>query len=197
MGRTQTFNTQDAVRAARTVFWEHGYEDASLPELQRATGLSRSSIYHAFGSKRGLFDAAVDNYLDEIIRPRLRPLTGPNVAPGAVIEYLTGLHAALERPGTPAANNGCLLINAAGAPIAHDASVAAVIANYRQELEDALSLGLAARLPDHPSKERQRLATVLTSLVVAAMALARIDNGQALKAIDTALQMLELDSAAA
>ncbi|MDD0859753.1 TetR/AcrR family transcriptional regulator [Arthrobacter alpinus] len=48
-----------------------------LPDLERATGLSRSSIYHAFGSKRGLFDAAVASYLSEIIRPRLQPLDSP------------------------------------------------------------------------------------------------------------------------
>ena len=49
MGRTQTFDTNEVVRAARAVFWEHGYESAALPELEKATGLSRSSIYHAFG----------------------------------------------------------------------------------------------------------------------------------------------------
>ena len=60
MGRPQTFETDEVVRAARGVFWRDGYESASLPDLEQATGLSRSSIYHAFGSKRGLFDAAVD-----------------------------------------------------------------------------------------------------------------------------------------
>ncbi|GAB3998060.1 hypothetical protein GCM10029992_22820 [Glycomyces albus] len=52
MGRVQTFDTAEVVRAARTVFWQHGYEDASIPALEAATGLRRSSIYHAFGSKR-------------------------------------------------------------------------------------------------------------------------------------------------
>lgn len=38
MSRTQTFDTAEAVRAARAVFWEQGFEGAALPELERATG---------------------------------------------------------------------------------------------------------------------------------------------------------------
>ena len=56
MARTQSFDRDTVVRAARTLFWTVGYESASIPELETATGLSRSSIYNAFGSKRGLFD---------------------------------------------------------------------------------------------------------------------------------------------
>ncbi|MCU1404441.1 MAG: TetR family transcriptional regulator, partial [Glaciihabitans sp.] len=85
MGRVQTFVAADVVRAARTVFWEHGYEGASLPDLETATGLSRSSIYNTFASKRGLFDAAVQSYLDEIIHPRLRPLQAETVGADAVV----------------------------------------------------------------------------------------------------------------
>ena len=147
MGRTQAFNTDEAIRAARTVFWEHGYEDASLPDLERATGLSRSSIYHAFGSKRGLFDAAIKSYLAEIIEPRLRPLNAPAVAPEAITDYFTGLRAALARRDSLSAGNGCLLLNAAGAPIANESAVSEAIAGYRQELNAALSLGIASHRP--------------------------------------------------
>lgn len=100
MGRTQAFDTTEVIRAARDVFWEQGFEGAPLPELERATGLSRSSIYHAFGSKRGLFDAAVESYLDEVIRPRLAPLKAADVAAGALETYLTGLRAALLNAGS-------------------------------------------------------------------------------------------------
>ncbi len=91
MGRKRSFDADEAVRAARSVFWSNGYEGASLPDLEAATGLNRSSIYHTFGSKRGLFDAAVDSYLNEGIRPRLRVLLEDPVPPDAVRTYLTGL----------------------------------------------------------------------------------------------------------
>lgn len=88
MGRTPTYDRLEVVRAARGVFWRTGYEGASLPELEEATGLARSSLYHAFGSKRGLYDAAVESYLDEMVRPRLVPLARDRVAPDAILDYL-------------------------------------------------------------------------------------------------------------
>lgn len=191
LGRTQAFDTDEVVRSARTVFWEHGYEDASLPDLERATGLSRSSIYNAFGSKRGLFDAAIKSYLAEIIEPRLRPLNAATVAPDAIANYFTGLRAALARSDSLPAGNGCLLLNAAGAPIANDSAVSHAIAGYRQELNAALNLGIAAQQPRLEANARQQLATVLTSLVIAAMTLSRIDNTQALATVDTALELLQ------
>jgi len=191
MGRAQAFDTAEAVRSARAVFWERGYEEASLPELERATGLSRSSIYHAFGSKRGLFDAAVSSYLNEIIRPRLRPLNSPDITVNAIVDYFTGLRAALAQPGTPQSHNGCLLLNAAGAPIANESAVSLAIAGYREELKTSLGLGIAAHRPGTGNGARLQLATVLSSLVIAAMTLARIDKDQALATLDTALELLK------
>jgi hypothetical protein len=45
------------------------------------------------------------------------------------------------------AEHGCLLINAAGAPVARDADVARVIDDYRAELHDAIARGIAAAVP--------------------------------------------------
>lgn len=191
MGRVQTFDTDDVVRSARAVFWERGYEEASLPDLERATGLSRSSIYHAFGNKRGLFDAAVDSYLREIIRPRLAPLDAAVVAPDALAHYFTGLREALGQAGSLQSHSGCLLLNAAGAPISNEAAVSQAIAGYREELRSALGRGVAALHPKMDDGARLQLATVLSSLVIAAMTLARIDNAQALATLDTALALLQ------
>jgi len=190
MGRTQTFDTAEVVRSARAVFWRHGYEAASVPALEAATGLRRSSIYHAFGSKRGLFDAAVDSYLDEIVRPRLAPLTG-EPQPNAILDYLTGLRDALERAGSVIAANGCLLINAAGAAIADDTAVRETITAYRAELGQAIGNGLRAHLADHPEAAIGRLTETCTALVVAAYALARVDTASAVHSIDAALDLID------
>lgn len=195
MGRTQAFDTDEVVRAARAVFWARGYEAAALPELERATGLSRSSIYHAFGSKRGLFGAAVASYLNEVIRPRLAPLTGQTVSPAAVEDYLTGLRDALRRAGTPPATSGCLLVNTAGAPIGLDDEVARIVADYRAELRAAIGNGVRARLPRLPAAEQATLADACTGLVVAAFVLVRVVPDEAVRALDTARTLLAARSA--
>lgn len=188
MGRTQTFDTAEVVRSARAVFWRHGYEAASVPALEAATGLRRSSIYHAFGSKRGLFDAAVESYLDEIVRPRLAPLTGVP-APDAILDYLYGLREALERAGSVIAANGCLLINAAGAAIADDEAVRETITAYRAELGAAIGNGIRAHCPD--IEDAQRLTDTVTALVIAAYALARADTPSAVHSLDAAMDLIE------
>lgn len=189
MARTQSFDRDTVVRAARALFWRSGYESTSIPELEAATGLSRSSIYNAFGSKRGLFDAAVDSYLTEVVRPRLQPLTVAEVEPRALAAYLTGLRAAFQNLGSMPATSGCLLINTAGAPIAGDPQVSRVIADYRAELHDAVVRGLRAARGDAP--EVPQLADAVTGLMIAGFALARVDAVEAARSIETALTLIE------
>lgn len=190
MGRVQTFETEVAVRAAREVFWRRGYEEASIPELEAATGLRRSSLYNTFGSKRGLFDAAVRSYLDEVVTPRLRPMTGESVDPDAVVDYLSGVRSGLLDAQTVASQHGCLLMNAAGAPVSQEHAVGAAVAAYREELRSALASGLAARRPEAGPDELRRTAEAVTALVTSALALTRVDNAAALRSLDTALELV-------
>lgn len=189
MGRTQTFDRDTVVRAARSLFWSSGYESASIPELEQVTGLSRSSIYNAFGSKRGLFDATVQSYLDEVIRPRLRPLQADVVAPDAILTYLTGLREAFEALDSMPATHGCLLLNSAGAPISRDQAIAQVIADYRTELHAAISRGIAALLG--PGTATRIYDDSVTSLVLSGFTLARVDSAQAARGLTSALHLLE------
>ncbi|WP_380158911.1 TetR/AcrR family transcriptional regulator [Kineococcus sp. R86509] len=191
MGRVQTFDTDEVVRAVRALFWDRGFEDVSVPEIEIATGLRRSSLYHAFGSKRGLFDAAVQSYLDEVIRPRLRPLAGPDVQPGALFDYLHGLRAVFAGGRVPALQSGCLLLNAATAPIGREPEIADVVLGYRRELHAAMARGVAAHAPSLSAEDQDRLARVCAALVVSAMVLARVDTDEAARTVGAAVELVE------
>src|SRR6266436_7178818 len=61
-GRTRQFDVDAALDRALEVFWARGYEGATLPELTRAMGINRPSLYAAFGNKEQLFRKALDRY---------------------------------------------------------------------------------------------------------------------------------------
>jgi AcrR family transcriptional regulator len=61
-GRTRQFDADLALDRALEVFWARGYEGATLPELTKAMGINRPSLYAAFGNKEQLFRKALDHY---------------------------------------------------------------------------------------------------------------------------------------
>lgn len=186
MGRTRTFDEDAVVRAARDVFWQHGYAEASVPELEAATGLGRSSLYHSFGSKRELFGAAIESYLDEVIRPRLAPLLGADVSTDALETYLTGLGAALQAPRTHLAEHGCLLMNTVRGTLADDEHVQRAVEQYRTELTAGFAAGVAAGRPDLDAQERAVLTRACTGHVLSAMAIVRAQPAAAADLVENA-----------
>jgi len=83
-GRPRGFDRDVALDSAMHLFWEHGYEGASLLTLRHAMGgISSASFYAAFGSKEALYREALTRYLgrhggiidaldDERLPPRAR-----------------------------------------------------------------------------------------------------------------------------
>ena len=195
MGRLQSFDTTTAVQAARDVFWDLGFEATSLTDLEVATGLNRSSLYHAFGSKRGLFDAAAQDYLDTVIRPRLAGLTAtapadPDAAAAALVEYFDELSRAITAQSAGSARRGCLLVNASAGLAAHDDVARGVVDGYRAELTAALRGALASAAPTCTPEALDADARVLASMSVSAMVLARINASEAVALLAGAVDMV-------
>lgn len=186
MGRTQQFDTAAVVSAARDVFWSRGLDGAALPDLERATGLSRSSLYHAFGSKRGLFDAAVKDYLSAVIRPRLEPLLAPHVTTGALAAYFRGIREAIDALPDNSPRLGCLLLNSAAGLATPDEALSVVVQGYYDELRRALTSGLTAESPETSASTRDTRAHVLVSLTITAMTLARVNREESMSLLATA-----------
>src|SRR5260370_37336939 len=91
MGRKRAYDTSTVVHAARDQFWQRGYELTSIGDLEACTGLDRSSLYHAFGSKQGLFKAALRAYFEEGIASRLAGMRQPQAGIGAIVAFLDGM----------------------------------------------------------------------------------------------------------
>src|SRR6201990_2545683 len=61
-GPPREFDVDEALTAALRVFWSKGYEGASMTDLTEAMGITRPSLYAAFGNKEALFRKALDLY---------------------------------------------------------------------------------------------------------------------------------------
>ncbi len=61
-GRPRSFDREAALDRAMDVFWQKGFEGASLADLTKAMGINPPSLYAAFGDKEHLFLEAVERY---------------------------------------------------------------------------------------------------------------------------------------
>src|ERR1700758_1299026 len=64
MGRPKNFSREEVLEKAMHVFWKHGFADATLQELERATGVNKSGLYTEFRDKEDLFVACLRHYLE-------------------------------------------------------------------------------------------------------------------------------------
>jgi AcrR family transcriptional regulator len=109
IGRPRQFDPEAALDRALAVFWRHGYEGATLPELTAAMGISRPSLYAAFGSKEQLFRQALDRYAAGPAAYVREALCEPT-ARGVAERLLSG---AIELMTDPRHPGGCLMVQGA------------------------------------------------------------------------------------
>jgi TetR/AcrR family transcriptional repressor of nem operon len=124
MPRPREFDVDAALDRALDAFWSKGYEATSLDDLCAATGLSRSSLYAAFGSKRDLLLRSVDRYVER----RTPDLAAILAAPVPVREAFAALaRRFIDQIVSGAGRRGCFLGNcAAELPRADRAALARV-----------------------------------------------------------------------
>ena len=67
MARPRSFDPDEALDLARDVFWQKGFQGASLDDITAATGLNKPSLYAAFGDKNALFLKVLDRYHARIV----------------------------------------------------------------------------------------------------------------------------------
>jgi AcrR family transcriptional regulator len=103
-GRPREFCVDAALAAALRVFWSKGYEGASMADLTEAMGITKPSLYAAFGNKEALFNKALDLYEREKLDYMQAALDAPTAR--GVAERL--MYGALDMYTCPENPNGCL-----------------------------------------------------------------------------------------
>jgi AcrR family transcriptional regulator len=189
-GRPREFCVDAALAAALRVFWTKGYEGASLTDLTEAMGITRPSLYAAFGNKEALFRKALNLYEHDKLAYVSAALEAPT-ARGVAERMLSG---ALEMQTTGSDPKGCLGVIATVASGTEAQSIKAEVV-ARQASSHAALLRRFERakadgdLPDHiePVSLVRYLTAVSQGLCVQAGAGATPDELR--RIVDTTLEL--------
>lgn len=136
-GRPREFDWDSVADAAVLLFWRQGYDKTSLADIMNATGLSSSSFYGAFGSKRALFEAALARF--RVTWGRVSdPLADPDLAPRDAVEAMLQLTVAMQTD--PSHPLGCMVALSGVAFAGGSEGIHAVARKYRDMVRDQLTL---------------------------------------------------------
>lgn len=140
-GRPRSFDSAKALEKALGLFWERGYLGTTYADLCQATGLSKPSLYAAFGNKEATFLAALALYGDRYIKPGAALLEMEPDARKAVHGLLTATIDGLTAEGVPL---GCMI--ATNAACSDAPEVPRLIAEAVRTAAAETPLAVAARL---------------------------------------------------
>jgi TetR/AcrR family transcriptional repressor of nem operon len=142
MARPREFDADLALDRALDLLWTRGYEATSVDNLCAATGLSRSSLYAAYGGKRDLLLMAVDRYVEQRTPVIAAALAQPVPIRAAVAAFLREI---IDQIVSGTGRRGCFLGNCAaelprgdrGAMARVRAGLERTEATFRNALADA------------------------------------------------------------
>lgn len=132
MSREKLFNEDAAIEKAMKVFWEMGFEPASIASLLEGMELNRGSFYNAFGGKQQLFEKALLKYDSEYRRPmmaRLEALNNPKLCIESFFDEI------VVKTVSDQEQKGCFLLNTATVIATHNEKVNDIVTNGIREIE--------------------------------------------------------------
>lgn len=175
MARPREFDPDQALTGAMNVFWEHGYDAASLPFLLDGMGLTRGSFYKAYTDKKSLFLMVLERYEAEAVTPVVALLTSDGEDG---LDRIDKAFKAVTRVVADGDQRGCLLCSAAAGPAAVDAEISECVHLQLRRMQDAFDVALSqsAQYGASDPHLRQQMAGMLLTQYVGLRILVR-SNG--------------------
>ena len=109
-GRPRKFDSDEILDIVINVFWELGYEASDTETLSMRTGLTKPSLYNAFGSKEDLFLAAINRYRTIRSKASFNALAKASKPKEGIRDYFLNLAENVAGEGHPC---GCLILSVA------------------------------------------------------------------------------------
>ncbi|MDB9527227.1 TetR/AcrR family transcriptional regulator [Oscillatoria sp. CS-180] len=193
MARSKTFDRKLVLDKAMQVFWEKGYEAASMQMLVDAMGINRGSLYDTFQDKRTLFLQAIAHYNATVVQPAIAPLLAPGASRPEIEQHFLTL---VERITTDQNRRGCLATNTVTALAAKDPDITISLQNSLRQVEDAFYRALV-RAQDKgeisTDKDIRAVAHYLTSNIQGLRVMSKVNSDSAVlqQTVGLILQILD------
>ncbi|WP_157253631.1 TetR/AcrR family transcriptional regulator [Nonomuraea typhae] len=165
MARTREFDTGAVVERAMGLFWRKGYAATSIQDLVEATGVGRGSLYAAFGSKDGLYEAALTRYAERSGAANAARLGRDAPIRQVLRELLVSL---VEATTADPQRRGCLITNTATERLPDDPVAARVVGRALDGLAAQVS-GALRRAREAGELAPGADVTALADLIVTAV----------------------------
>ncbi len=108
MGRPAKFDRQAAIELVMNEIWRDGFEACSVKAISEKLGITRSSFYHAFGSREALFLEALELYFSQSPDKALAMLDSDASVLGVLTQVFREV--CRSRAADPEAR-GCMTVN--------------------------------------------------------------------------------------
>ncbi|MEQ8196119.1 MAG: TetR/AcrR family transcriptional regulator [Rhodospirillales bacterium] len=192
MSRPKEFDPETALDKAMQVFWLNGYEATSLGDLIDTMGISKSSFYDTFGSKREIFLSSLDRYAATTLAGIVETLESDMPGRDAIARIFRNAAERFVRNEDP---QGCFISNATAEMTAHCPQTRIKVNKLFHRIEDAFEKavergqreGAISRRHD-PRALARFLVTSLNGLQVVGMA--DPDSGPLSDTVETVLKTL-------
>jgi len=139
MGRHKTYDREDVTRKAMQLFWERGFHATSTHDLAEKMEVNRYSLFAEFGSKQGLFEAAMAMYERDVVTSYFAVLESTDAGLAEIQSVIDAFAAAAGGPGS---ERGCMLCNVAAERAPFDPASERIVAGYVDRIQRALSNAL-------------------------------------------------------
>lgn len=176
-GRPLEFDPDKAQDAIMRLFWEKGFLGVSLPDLEKRTGLSRSSLYNSFGSKQEVFEQALERYRQAMGEQMCQPLENGE---RGLADLLAFFDSVARMFTSQKVATGCLMVNSMVEFGGTNDAVARHHAKHLERLRGAIAAALdrAVVLGEIPPEGVKAKRDLVLSLVLGVTVAARAGLGR-------------------
>lgn len=165
-GRPREFNESRVLRRAQALFLKEGFEAAPYERVAAEVGLSKPSLYNAFGDKTALFERAVADYALHAREQIVASFSDAADLAEAGKRLLLAAAEVYSRPHAPSV--GCLLVGTALPACIHVDGVRATLNDFIALLETSLERVISTQYAadaQRSGKTPRALALLLCSLL--------------------------------